>query len=192
MSPADDEVDGRFTKSRKNQGVQKTGREILLRDPRFQEADLPTRRAIIKLIGGGGPGGYGPQTFDLLMIPKGIPTITDENVAEHLPQLRLVEMKATRKAIKSAALNSFFFGVTESERRLAEVLGSRYLFAFVVLNSANDFGRPFVRLLTLEELKERTKPWRTQFQVNFRSDLSSEGLVADGEAIIVLGQLPPE
>jgi hypothetical protein len=100
-------------------------------------------------------------------------------------------MKATRKPIHDAALNRFFFGVTKNEIHLAEMLGDRFLFAFVVLNSENVFGRPFARLLTLEELRERTKPWRTQYQVNFRSDLPAEGLVADGQRILILDR-PPE
>jgi hypothetical protein len=184
------EPDRRFTKSKSNQGVQRTGRQLLLQDPRFQDADLATRRAIIQAIGGSGA--FGDQTFDLLMRPAGVPTITPENAAQHLSAIRLVEMKATKKSIRGPALNGFFFGATKTEVEMAEHLGDRYLFAFVVLSSDNEFGRPFARLLTLNELRERTKPWRIQFQVNFKTNLSGAGLVNDGETILVLDQLPGE
>ena len=192
MTSAGDD-DSRFTKSRRNQGVQRTGRDLLLTDRRFRDVSLATKRQIIRLIGK--QDGFGTNSFDLVMLPTQVTSIdqVDESTVEPLwSQLRLVEMKATRKSIKNAALNSFFFGVTANEIRLAELLGEKFLFAFVVLNGENDYRRPFARLLTLPELRERTRPWRTQFQVNFRSDLSSEGLVEDRETILVLDTpLPP-
>ena len=54
---------------------------------------------------------------------------------------------------------------------MAAALGDRYLFAFVVLNSVNDYERPFAVLLSLEEVEARTRSKRVQFQVNFRSDI---------------------
>ncbi len=36
------------------------------------------------------------------------------------------------------------------------------------------YGRPFAVLLSLEQVEERTRAKRTQFQVNFRSDMSEE------------------
>lgn len=187
MAPDPSDAEQKFTKSKRNQGVQKAGKRLMLLDSRFQDAGLETRKAI--LAAKGNPAGYGPQTFDLIMRPSGIPEVTPENAAHYLSSIRLVEMKATKKPIKGPALNGFFFGVTENEIRMAEALGDQFLFAFVVLNSANEFKRPFARLLTLAELRARTRPWRTQYQVNFRTDLSGAGLVADGEAIIVLDQL---
>lgn len=104
---------------------------------------------------------------------------------------RLVEMKATRKPIQTAALNKFFFGCTQTECLLAETLGDKFLFAFVVLDSANIYGRSFARLLTLDEVRARTKPWRTQFQVNFRTDLPHDDVVADRESLIVFEESSP-
>ena len=54
---------------------------------------------------------------------------------------------------------------------MAAALGDRYLFAFVVLSSVNDYERPFAVLLSLEEVEARTRSKRIQFQVNFRSDI---------------------
>lgn len=180
---------GKFGKSRRNQAVQKAGLGLLLSDPRFQQADLPTRKKIVELLSP--PPGVGPQTFDLVMKPKGTPEVTPATAEELLPHLRLVEMKATRKPIQTAALNRFFFGCTQTECLLAEMLGDRFLFAFVVLESANVYGRPFARLLTLEEVRARTRPWRTQFQVNFRADLPRDDVVADRESLIVFEKLLP-
>jgi hypothetical protein len=177
----------KFRKSQLNQGVQSAGLKLLLSDARFQELTLQAKRKVVALIGN--RPGFGTFSFDLIMKSPGIGPVGEHNVDELWPQLRLVEMKATKKPIKSAALNGLFFGVTANEIRLAELLGEKFLFAFVVLNSKNDFGRPFARMLTLAELRDRTRPWRTQYQVNFRTDLPSEGLVEDKETIFVLN--PP-
>jgi hypothetical protein len=80
-------------------------------------------------------------------------------------------MKTTRKPIRNEALSGFFFGATEREYEMAAALGDRYLFAFVVLSSVNDYERPFAVLLSLEEVEARTRSKRIQFQVNFRSDI---------------------
>jgi hypothetical protein len=79
--------------------------------------------------------------------------------------LRLIEMKTTRKPIQDERLEGFFFGVTESELNLAAQLRDQYLFAFIVLNSANVYGEEFFVLLTPDQLKARIRTKRTQFQV---------------------------
>ena len=81
----------------------------------------------------------------------------------------LVEMKTTKKPIKDATLAGFFFGATQREYDLAAKLGDRFRFAFVVLNSANIYGKPFAVLLTLQELEHRTRTKRIQYQVNLWS-----------------------
>ena len=108
MAISDEREDRKFGKSRSNQGVQRTGRDLLLLDPRFQDAALATKRAVIELIGP--VKGFGSNSFDLIMKPEGTPKITPENVFKLWSTLRLVEMKATKKPIRDAALNRFFFG----------------------------------------------------------------------------------
>jgi hypothetical protein len=108
------------------------------------------------------------------MTPEPVVPITIANIAEHLASIRLVEMKSTRKPIKDANLNGFFFGATEREYAMAAALGDRYLFAFVVLNSLNVYGRPFAVLLTLDQVERRTRAKRTQFQVNFGTGMEDE------------------
>ncbi len=158
----------KFTKSTSNARTQKVGLGILLGDPRFQEVDLATKRAILKQMVPLGE--YGPQSFDCVMTPSPVGALTAENVQSHLAAMRLIEMKTTRKPIRNVGLNQFFFGATAREFDLARALGDRFLFAFVVLNTANEFGRPFAVLLTHDQVVERTRTKRVQFQVNFRSD----------------------
>jgi hypothetical protein len=97
-----------------------------------------------------------------------IPPLTPSNAEEHIEVLRLVEVKATKKAIADENLHGFFFGATENQYRVAKLLGDRYKFAFVVLSPKGD-RPPFFVLLTKEEVDERTKTKRIQYQVNFRS-----------------------
>ena len=96
-------------------------------------------------------------------------------------------MKVTKKPIRDETLNGFFFGATERERAMATKLGDKYRFAFVVLNEVNDHGKPFAVLLTLQELERRTRPWRVQYQVNFRTDMAIEE-VASFHQLVILGE----
>jgi hypothetical protein len=166
MEPGSD-----FTKSRRNRGVEREGLRLLLSDRRIQLVDVETKRAIILLLP---VGDFGIQTFDAVMTPKPVEPITANIVDQYIDDLTLVEMKTTKKAIRNNMLNGFFFGATEREYAMAEALGPRYMWAFVVLNGDNDYGRPFFVLLPLSEVERRTRAKRVQFQVNFRSD------VADG------------
>ena len=174
----------RFTKSLRNRSTEKSGLSILLRDQRFQVVDTPTKRRIIELIGVSAT--FGIQTFDLVMTPDPRPPVTLDTVETHFPELTMVEMKVTKKPIKNEALNGFFFGATERERAMAAALGDKYRFAFVALTDANEYGRPFAVLLTLEELERRTRPWRVQYQVNFRTDLTVEE-VESSHQLLILG-----
>lgn len=162
-------MESKFGKSLRNKGTENSGLALLLTDRRFQGVDLLTKRRILELINI--PGAFGTQTFDAVLTDAPVETLHPENAEEHFSTLRLVEMKTTRKPIRNAALSGFFFGVTEREYAMAAALGERYLFAFVVLNSENDYERPFAVLLSLEEVEARTRSKRVQFQVNFRSDI---------------------
>ena len=175
---------GKFEKSGINKRTEKEGISLLLRDPRFQLVSLATKRRILELIGRSGA--FGTQTFDLVMTPEPAPPITPETVDEAFPTMTLVEMKTTKGAVADQALNGFFFGATKREYTMAEQLGSRYCFAFVVLNDTNVFGKPFAVLLTLEEVEQRTRARRVQYQVNFRTDIEPEA--TDQEHVIVFGE----
>lgn len=163
------EPETKFGKSLANRRVENAGLRLLLLDPRFQAPDLQTKRRIVSLL----PvvGEFGVQTFDAVMTPEPYEHLTEENVERVMPSLRLVEMKTTKKPIRDEALNGFFFGATEREYAMAKALGDKYLFAFVVLNENNAYGRQFFVLLTLEQIERRTRAKRIQYQVNFRSDI---------------------
>jgi hypothetical protein len=174
----------KFEKSGINKRVEKEGVALLLRDPRFQLVDLRTKRRILELIGT--TGAFGTQTFDLVMTPSPAPPIHEGNVEEFFPRLTLVEMKTTKGVVEDQALRGFFFGATEREYAMAKALGSRYCFAFVVLNDTNVFGRPFAVLLDLQEVEERTRTKRIQYQVNFKTDMQATQTAE--EHVIIFGE----
>lgn len=101
----------------------------------------------------------------------------------------MVEMKVTKKPIRNEALNGFFFGATERERAMATALGEKYRFAFVVLSDDNDHGRPFAVLLGLAEVERRTRPWRVQYQVNFRTDMAIDDADSTGQLVLLGSEL---
>lgn len=173
----------KFTKSKSNKGTEKEGLSLLLTDPRFQVPNLAAKRKILELIGKSEA--FGVQTFDAVMSPEPVPPITPETVVGLFPSLRLIEMKTTRKPVQNDALRGFFFGATEREYEMARRLGDRYLFAFIVLNSANEYGRPFAVLLPLDEVERRTQKRRIQYQVNLRTDTPSRG--AEEERLVLFG-----
>lgn len=142
---------------------------MLLRDPRFQAPSNAVKAALLDALAV--KGNFGPQTFDAVRTEVPAPRLTPENVAELAPLLTLVEIKTTKKPIKDVRLNNFFFGATQREYDLAAALGARYQFAFVVLNSTNEYGHPFYVLMSLENLEIRTRSKRIQYQVNLRSDI---------------------
>lgn len=169
LEPADrsapPQVD-RFGRSRANRSTENEGLRVLLSDGRFQVVDLVVKRRIVEAMGFGSGGRYGTRTFDAVMTPAPAEPITGANLERHLGTLRLIEMKTSRAPVPDATLRTFFFGATQNEYELASLLGDRYLFAFVVLNDRNVYGRPFAVLLTLDQVESRTKAKRVQFQVN--------------------------
>jgi hypothetical protein len=174
-------VESKFTKSRTNKGTENRGLALLLTDPRFQAVDTFTKRRILELIGI--EGAFGVQTFDAVMTSTPQNDITLQSIDDLVDDVSLIEMKTTRKPIKSAALNGFFFGATEREYAMAKALGDRYRFAFIVLNESNEYGRPFAVLLPLAEVVRRTRAQRIQYQVNFRSDTEP----SEGSELLVFG-----
>ena len=167
---------GDHGKSKRNRIVEKAGlKDVLLRDKRFQAPTTETKKAILKALGLGDTKLYGPQSFDAIMLPEATEPIDESTLPRHLEQIVLVEMKTTKKPIKDAGLAGFFFGATQREYDLAAKLGDKFLFAFVVLNSANAYGKPFAVLLTFAELEHRTRTKRIQYQVNLWNTKSAFG-----------------
>ena len=167
---------GDHGKSKRNRVVEKAGlQDVLLKDHRFQAPSTETKKAILKALGLGDTKLYGPQSFDAIMLPQATEPIDESTLPRHLEQIVLVEMKTTKKPIKDAGLAGFFFGATQREYDLAAKLGEKFRFAFVVLNSANTYGKPFAVLLTLPELEHRTRAKRIQYQVNLWNAKDAHG-----------------
>jgi hypothetical protein len=175
--------EAKYTKSLSNSRTQNAALRVLLTDRRFQALDAPTKKHLVSRLALPEGARYGVRSFDAVMTSVPRPPITIANIESVFGELRLVEMKSTRDPIADEALNGVFFGATENEYSMAELLGPKYLFAFVVLSRTNRFGHPFAVLLTLEEVRARTKVERIQFQVNFRRDI--DPVAAPSEAIIV-------
>lgn len=155
-----------YGKTKLNNVREDTAINVLLasRRPFFQKPDSATRKRILELLGAQG---FSARAFDLVKSKFQLPPLTVANVHEHIDDLGLVEVKATKAAIEDENLHGFFFGATDNEYKLAKRLGNRYQFGFVVLVPKG--GRePFYVLLTLEEVEGRTRTKRIQYQVNLR------------------------
>jgi len=167
---------GNHGKSKRNRIVEKAGlQDVLLKDKRFQAPTAATKKAILGALGLADNKLFGARSFDAVMLPQPTEPINASNLSRHLAQLLLVEMKSTEKPIKDASLAGFFFGATQREYDLAAKLGDKFRFAFVVLNSANAYGKPFAVLLTLKELEQRTRNKRIQYQVNLWNAKDAQG-----------------
>ena len=171
---------GDHGKSKRNRIVEKAGlKDVLLRDKRFQAPTTETKKGILKALGLGDTKLYGPQSFDAIMLPEPTEVIDEITLPRHLERIVLIEMKTTKKPIKDAGLAGFFFGATQREYDLAAKLGEKFRFAFVVLNTANAYGKPFAVLLTLQELEFRTRNKRIQYQVNLWNANDAQGTSSD-------------
>lgn len=163
-----DELEHKFIKSGLNAKTERRAHDFVLLDRRFQKPDARTKRRVLELFGA--KGNFTHHSFDLVMTDVPVAELSLANVESAMDILRIVEVKSTRKAIQSKALNRFFFGSSETQYELSAALGDRALWAFVVLNDNNEYGKPFFTLLSFEEVKARTRTKRVQFQVNFASD----------------------
>jgi len=102
------------------------------------------------------------QAFDLIYVPEMVGKIADVGfVQTYLEDIILVELKTTKKYLPENP-KGFFFGATENEFNFGKILGSRFRFCFV---SLNEKGSSYA-FLTLEELEERIKNRRIQYQIN--------------------------
>lgn len=102
------------------------------------------------------------QAFDLIYVPEMVGKIADAGfIQTYLEDIILVELKTTKKYLPENP-KGFFFGATENEFNFGKILGSRFRFCFV---SLNEKGSSYA-FLTLEELEERIKNRRIQYQIN--------------------------
>lgn len=102
------------------------------------------------------------QAFDLIYVREMVGKIVNTDFLEtYLEDIILVELKTTKKYLPENP-KGFFFGATENEFNFGAILGSRFRFCFV---SLNEKGSSFA-LQTIQELEQRIKNKRIQFQIN--------------------------
>ncbi len=172
-------VEAKFLQSLENKKTENAGLIFLQKDPRIQVISTLAKRAALNALGV--EGSFGAQTFDAVMTREPVEPLGVDNIADHIEDVTLLEMKTTKKPIKNANLNGFFFGATEREYELATHLGDRYRFAFVVLSENNDYGQYFAVLLPLREVARRTRARRIQYQVNFKTDTADLSAERQGD-----------
>lgn len=102
------------------------------------------------------------QAFDLIYVPDMVGKEVNSNFLQtYLEDIIFVELKTTKKYLPENP-KGFFFGATENEFNFGKLLGDRFRFCFV---SLNEKGSSFA-LQTMEELEQRIKNKRIQFQIN--------------------------
>ncbi|MBT8124766.1 MAG: hypothetical protein KJO81_08080 [Gammaproteobacteria bacterium] len=102
------------------------------------------------------------RAFDLIKVPQ------LNNGSEKLQilsknDIKLIELKTTKKHLPNNP-KGFFFGATENEFKLAEMLGKQYMFCFVSLHP----DTKSLSYMHLEDMDQFIKSKRIQFQINFK------------------------
>ena len=125
----------------------------------FFKIDLTTKKELLNLLN---IEHRFLQAFDLIYVPEMVGKVVDEGfIQTYLEDIILVELKTTKKYLPENP-KGFFFGATENEFNFGKILGSRFRFCFVSMNEkASSYA-----FLTLDELQERIKNRRIQFQIN--------------------------
>jgi hypothetical protein len=119
--------------------------------------DLNGRKEIIKILG---LKKEFLRAFDLVRV-AGANADSNTLPISNPKDITLIELKTTKKRLPNNPYG-FFFGATENEFNLAELMGKQFNFAFVCLHP----DCPSVKFLTLAELQPLMRQKRTQFQVN--------------------------
>ena len=159
-------------KSRSNAGTEREGLGLLLTDPGSRFRTFATKRRILELIGQDGDPSES-RTFDAVMTPEPVGPIVSGQRRGLFLDLRLDrnedhEEGDPERIASWILLRGYASASTTWHGHWEIATSSRSSCS----NSANEYGRPFAVLLTLEEVERRTQKRRIQYQVNFRSDLT--------------------
>jgi hypothetical protein len=100
------------------------------------------------------------RAFDLVLIP-GHTNLEEVIELKTFENVTFVELKTTKKKLPNLP-KGFFFGATQSEFEVAELLGNKYLFCFVSLHPES----MRYALISLEELNKIIRTKRIQYQIN--------------------------
>ncbi|MGE0635105.1 MAG: hypothetical protein AB7G44_14820 [Bacteroidia bacterium] len=149
-----------FTLTLSNNVTEKEGINFLIENyTGFFKIDLRTKKELLDLL----KIEYRfLQAFDLIYVPDMVgKPVNSSFLQTYLEDIILVELKTTKKYLPENP-KGFFFGATENEFKFGELLGDRFRFCFV---SLNEKGSSF-SLQTIQELEQRIKNKRIQFQIN--------------------------
>ena len=147
-----------YTITRENNATEKEGIGFVL------EEDLnlinPTKEMRRKLMEDFDISNKFRRAFDLIWTPIKR-NAEDSEIIVDKDTVRFVELKTTKKKLPDNP-RGFFFGATENEFELAEILGERYRFCFVSLHPDSKSHA----YLSLQELEAIIKNKRVQYQIN--------------------------
>ena len=147
-----------YTITLENNKSEKEAIEFLMQsDSAFISPDKTSRKRLLEVFK------IDPKyarAFDLLLIP-GHTNLEEVVELETLENVTFVELKTTKKKLPNLP-KGFFFGATQSEFDVAELLGDRYLFCFVSLHPET---MKYV-LISLNELNKIIRTKRIQYQIN--------------------------
>ena len=125
----------------------------------FFYVDSVTRKLILDLLDL--PKQYA-RAFDMIFIPRFEgQRLTVETIEAHLDEIILIELKVTKKFLPENP-KGFFFGATENEFNFGKLLGDKFRFCFVCLNPLGSSHA----LMTIQELDQRIRTKRIQYQIN--------------------------
>jgi hypothetical protein len=147
-----------YTITLENNKSEKEAIEFLMKsDSKFISPDKISRKKLLELFK------IDPKyarAFDLLLIP-GHTNLEEIIELESLEDVTFVELKTTKKKLPNLP-KGFFFGATQSEFDVAELLGEKYLFCFVSLHPET----MKYSLISLIELNKIIRTKRVQYQIN--------------------------
>lgn len=121
---------------------------------------LPTKEGRKQILAALGIDKKYSRTFDLFILP-GHQNTEQEIEIDNVDNITLIELKTTQKFLPSMP-KGFFFGATQNEFDLAEMLGDTYKFCFVSLHT-DSIG---YSLVSLDELNAMIVTKRVQYQIN--------------------------
>ena len=143
-----------------NNTTEKEGFTFLLsKNNGFFEADKKSKLEILEILQ---LDRRYSRSFDLVYIPQlNTPHLSSNIIRTYFDDIILVELKTTKKFLPDNP-KGFFFGATEKEFDFAKKIGNKFRFCLVCLNEKS----PSFVLLTLQELEEKIKIKRIQYQIN--------------------------
>jgi hypothetical protein len=147
-----------YTITLENNKSEKEAIEFLMKsDSKFISPDKISRKKLLEVFK---IDAKYARAFDLLLIP-GHTNLEEVIELESLDDVTFVELKTTKKKLPNLP-KGFFFGATQSEFDVAELLGDKYLFCFVSLHPET----MKYALISLNELNNIIRTKRVQYQIN--------------------------